>query len=222
MIYPSIDNQNGFYSFYFLDSVEFSSAELQLIEKVKESQRGYLDEKDLMNFHFGKRLDNTRKFTLNILQSNKLLQFDLSWKVNYDLIDNLLIRVYHLIERYMDNPLVVNLESLKTFFLANNFKVYGYKEVDLPNIDEYQVLFAEAINIHTNYSNSFIYHFVPNKGVCFEKFPNSLDRLRRIDKDFKDFQNRTKLLRYLKLEKEELFVDTEPTEFIFERKRFLR
>jgi len=218
--YPSIYNPNGVYASYFVKQDKFTEAEQKLIKKGYESQRGYLDAGDIHEHYYVRRSSQTTRFSINILQEGKLIQFRLSWDSNFDIIDIMLIRIFHMLEPVLSNYNIVNEWALREFFLANNIKIrqVNTRELPSPSSSDYH----QIINLVTVYSTAFAYHFVPDKGVCFNWFPLDIRDIKRIHIDFensKNYKECAKLLRYVRLEKEKLFIEVEPTTFFFERKK---
>lgn len=216
--YPSIINPNGVYAdiFPINNPFQFGGTEIELIQKTKESLRGYLDHEDLNFYYFGKRDNNKSAFTINLFQPNKLLQFDLEWDVHFDLVDNLMLRLFHLIEPVQHDINTVNEINMITFLKSNNIRINNISTFCLPT--EFS---GKDIDDLSKYGNSFVYHFIPKQGVSYDKLRGQhLDEPRLINKNFEDYQDRTKMLTYYKFENEQIFTLQEPTSFKFERKRF--
>jgi len=214
--YPTLVNPAGVYGDLFPagEPFEYGPSEQELIQKTKESERGYLDHMDLNFFHHGKKVNSISAFSINLFQPNLLLQFELEWEVHFDLVDNFMIKLFHMLEQVQQDFNIVNEESLTQFFKMNTIKIKKVSKFTLPT--NYT---KEDINSVTNYGNSFVYHFIPGIGLSYDVVTND-EPSRTINKDFSDFNDCTKLLMYHKFYGEDIFTPREPISFQFERKRF--
>lgn len=211
-------NPNGIYSKFFkyqISEEHQSRQMLRTIQLASESPNGYLDYRQVHEHYYNKPSDSNSNFSLVIYSEDAIFQCRLVWNINFDLVDNLVIYMFNMLEPILKDKRYINLVNLKYFFEANEINVININEIPIK-----EELELYELNELIDYSGTFVYHLMSNVGVGHERLPRDIQDIKMIDKDFEDYRPHTELLQYMRFQKEDIFLPLEPTTFQFERKRF--